>query len=972
MDWFDPYYTWLGIRPEEQPPHHYRLLGLQLFEENLDAIEHAADRQMAHLRTLQTGKHAELSQRLLNEVASAKVCLLHPEKKTAYDAALREQLAAPLAAIPVAEPLAAPFEAIRTDWSGAAAPHRGGRKPPSQTLYLLIAAAAVVVVILGLLLWPHATDQTPSSTVVSQTSESSSQPSAKPKPKAEPVSTVTNPIAVPPPPAAPPAGEAEAPSPPVTQAPPPPEPEGERLPIGQWVDLLPYADLEWGRAGGDWSRQADGIVAGLWMEEKAPSRLALPVEIDGDYDVEVELTRTQRDRVAGVILPVGPKRVVLRCDMKNRFGPVSGLEPVDGKSAMQGSAAREGTAFTTGQRAKLTIEVRLLRDEVSIHASIDGKPFLQWTGPQASLSPPTRYWALPGKNPLGLTNSLCAVTFHSIRLRLISGKAIVTRPVSNTPPAMSSKPAESTSTRPEATSEKRRPFPSAADQEKAAKQIDEVYQLKQNRSAAQKAALAKELLAMSRRAETTAAEQFVLLHAALDAAREGGDVGLMLQAIDALGRQFEIDLFPVRVAALVQFAKDTPEGPALKGLVEAADRTIAQALADNRYDLAMELAEEVYRLGQKPQAKAYRKQTYDRRNEVKKLRDRWQAIQQTMAAVKTKPDDPEANLAAGRWCCFEKGDWRQGLPHLAKGNDDTLKALAVQELTSPPREPADQVKLADAWLQLAQSMDGRSKDEVARHAGAWYRQAELNGASGLLATKITKELKEIARLGPPIPELPTGEPQPGEDLPPGVWIDVLKWADVDWGPPVGRWARRAEEIVASHTPWTPAEGHSRLALPIALEGDYDLRMEFTRTNHPFMVGTILPVGSRQVTMVFDQGSPDDKAAGLEFIDGKGLRSNPTTKQGPPVLTNGQRYTVLHQVRLEGDHVRIEVLLNGQPFLQWMGPQASLMVKASQYDLPGENPLGLVASGSEVTFHVVRLRLVSGKATRVNVTRNPPQ
>jgi len=978
VDSFDPYYTWLGIRPEEQPPHHYRLLGLQLFEDNLDAIEHAADRQMAHLRTLQTGKHAELSQRLLNEVASAKVCLLHAEKKAAYDAALREQLAAPLAAIPVAEPLAAPFEAIKTDRSGAATPRRGGRKSSPLTLYLVIAAAAVGVVILGLLLWPRAADQTPSPTVVSQTSESFSSPSAKPKPKAasKPIAVPPSPAAPPPPavppsPAAPPAAEAEASSPPVTQAPPTSEPEGERLPIGQWVDLLPYADLEWGRVDGDWSRQADGIVAGLRREEKTRSRLALPVEIDGDYDVEVELTRTQRDLTVGVILPVGPKRVVLRCDMKNRFGkPVSGLEPVDGKSAMHGSTAQESVAFTTGQRAKLTIEVRILRDEVSIHVSIDGKPFLQWTGPQASLSLPQPFWSLPGKNPLGLTNSLCEVTFHSIRLRLISGTAIVTRPVSKAPPAASSKSVESTPAKPETTREKRLPLPSAADQEKAAKQIDELYQLKQNRSAAQKVALARELLAIGRRAETTATEQFVLFHAALDAAREGGDVGVMLQAMDALGKQFEIDLLPVRVAALVQFAKDAPEGPSLKGLVEAADRTIAEALADNRYDLAMELAEEVYRLGQKPQAKAYRKQTYDRRNEVKRLYDRWQAIQQTMAAVKTKPDDPEANLAAGRWCCFEKGDWRQGLPYLAKGNDDTLKALARQELTSPPREPAEQVKLADAWLQLAQSLDGRSKDEVMRHAGAWYRQAELNGAAGLLATKIAKELKEIARLGQPIPEPPTGEPQPGEDLPLGVWVDVLKWGDVAWGLGRGDWRRQGEELVANYTKWS-SEGHSRMALPVVIDGSYDLQVEFTRTKAPFMVGTILPVGLRQVAMVFDQGARNDKVSGLEFLGGKWVRDNPSGKRGPLVLQDGQRNVVLHQVRLEQDQVRIEVFLNGQPFLDWQGKQ-ELLTKSQEYALPMARLPGFVASGCWATFHVARLRLVSGKATRVDVTRQASQ
>ena len=28
---FDPYESWLGIPPEDQPPNHYRLLGLKPF-----------------------------------------------------------------------------------------------------------------------------------------------------------------------------------------------------------------------------------------------------------------------------------------------------------------------------------------------------------------------------------------------------------------------------------------------------------------------------------------------------------------------------------------------------------------------------------------------------------------------------------------------------------------------------------------------------------------------------------------------------------------------------------------------------------------------------------------------------------------------------------------------------------------------------------------------------------------------------
>jgi len=82
---FDPYHRWLGIPPNQQPPDHYRLLGLDRLENDPDVIESAADRQMSHLRTFQTGPYAHLSQKLLNEVAAAKVCLLNAKKKAAYD-----------------------------------------------------------------------------------------------------------------------------------------------------------------------------------------------------------------------------------------------------------------------------------------------------------------------------------------------------------------------------------------------------------------------------------------------------------------------------------------------------------------------------------------------------------------------------------------------------------------------------------------------------------------------------------------------------------------------------------------------------------------------------------------------------------------------------------------------------------------------------------------------------------------------
>ena len=91
-DAFDPYFKWLGIPKPDQPPHAYRLLGIELFESDADVISNAADGRMAQIKSYQTGKYGAVSQKLLNEIAAAKVCLLKPEKKAEYDRRLRAHL----------------------------------------------------------------------------------------------------------------------------------------------------------------------------------------------------------------------------------------------------------------------------------------------------------------------------------------------------------------------------------------------------------------------------------------------------------------------------------------------------------------------------------------------------------------------------------------------------------------------------------------------------------------------------------------------------------------------------------------------------------------------------------------------------------------------------------------------------------------------------------------------------------------
>jgi hypothetical protein len=93
MSEFDPYHKWLGISPQHQPPNHYRLLSLDLYESDADVIEASVDRIVAFLQDVAVGPHSNASQRLLNEIAAVRLCLLDKAQKAAYDEKLGAELA---------------------------------------------------------------------------------------------------------------------------------------------------------------------------------------------------------------------------------------------------------------------------------------------------------------------------------------------------------------------------------------------------------------------------------------------------------------------------------------------------------------------------------------------------------------------------------------------------------------------------------------------------------------------------------------------------------------------------------------------------------------------------------------------------------------------------------------------------------------------------------------------------------------
>ena len=83
-DVFDPCSKWLNIPEGERPPNHYLLLGLDRFESDPSTIRQAADERSKAVRP-RCLKYPEVATQLLNEIAKARVCLIDPDRKAAYD-----------------------------------------------------------------------------------------------------------------------------------------------------------------------------------------------------------------------------------------------------------------------------------------------------------------------------------------------------------------------------------------------------------------------------------------------------------------------------------------------------------------------------------------------------------------------------------------------------------------------------------------------------------------------------------------------------------------------------------------------------------------------------------------------------------------------------------------------------------------------------------------------------------------------
>jgi hypothetical protein len=150
VDDFDPYREWLGITTDLRPPNHYELFGLPLLRAEPAEVAEAFRLRVACVTPHLTGKHGAVADRVLSELAAAKVELLTPTTKRMYDAALASPKRSPLPVAPLPIPLrpslssaaTATYSGPGSSPSAAAQARSGSASAPSESLSAPVATQA--------------------------------------------------------------------------------------------------------------------------------------------------------------------------------------------------------------------------------------------------------------------------------------------------------------------------------------------------------------------------------------------------------------------------------------------------------------------------------------------------------------------------------------------------------------------------------------------------------------------------------------------------------------------------------------------------------------------------------------------------------------------------------------------------------------------------------------------------------------
>lgn len=281
-----------------------------------------------------------------------------------------------------------------------------------------------------------------------------------------------------------------------------------------------------------------------------------------------------------------------------------------------------------------------------------------------------------------------------------------------TPPARTTK----------AETPRKHPIPSAAQQAAAAKKLAGVLDnIPSGPTQLEQQALAQKLYKLAGQNKADAAARYVLLDRAAEHGARSGDLGTMLVALSDLEAGYEKDWLTYRLEKLKQAGPTTVLHSHFRRLTHACFKMIDEANAANSYDRSLELLGELGKWAKQRNDKELAARVGERVAESQEWRRAYEGCSKARTVLKTKPDDPAAHLAVGRYLAFYQGNWKEGIPHLAKCADPALKKLGELEAA---RTAPQALKLTEGWAAYAQKQSAALRKHLHKRAGHWYLKAK--------------------------------------------------------------------------------------------------------------------------------------------------------------------------------------------------------------------------------------------------------
>lgn len=731
---FDAYLKWLGIPPSEQPPNHYRLLGLALLESDVDAISNAADRQMSHVRTFQSGPHSALSQKLLNELSAARVCLLNPKSKAEYDRALQSSLSVAAASGRVLSdpPASSPDRAIAL---GAGvrprSPQRVGsladefglgpsstplrseaRRPTREKRSLRTiaigggAVAAASIFLAAIFALTRLEPEPPLEPSTAPPELADAQPADAARATADEDSATA------------PAGDAVSAPPPHIEPRPVAAPElsnrpSDSAPAGgasDAVDLLKLIDPKRDAVLGEWSFEGPSLLTSPLQS----ARLQVPYEPPADYQLRlVAQSKPPKSGALFIGLIVGGRQTSLAIDGWN--GKTSGMHLLDGVPAGFNPSKREGKVFSNGEPKEIVCVVH----PQSVLARCGDLTIVDWRGDAAKLGMEQRL-AVNNERQLflgGWDGQFLVSKFELTALPPEPRTVAAGKPARAEPDAARQPPPDA-----------REAIPDPSLVREANRKVESQYQndWRRAKKLGDRLGVPFKMLAASQGAESVPV-RYALLREASDRAAALGDAPVACEALDELQKHFRLDALPDQAEVVRQSVLKLHDSAQAWSAAMTALSLVDLALRKDELALAEHLAESAGMAAKKSGSGPLRAVVNERAAAVGRRKRERERYTSALETLKTSADDPSANTTAGQYECFYLGRWREGLPKLEKSSSATLAALAALERAAE-QDPSQQAALAEAW-QAAAAEAGPMKDEYRYEANYWRLLALLKSVA---------------------------------------------------------------------------------------------------------------------------------------------------------------------------------------------------------------------------------------------------